>query len=138
MQFQTPKHMHPQIKKNKLTNKYSKDLERNKQSTNIDIKSCISLVNLQFLVFYYPKSLLVNFPLLITILSKYHILIVNMCVCVCLLLHIPAQPEAPFEFQQAPFPECLLALLMPEWPLNSFEPELQSLRFKQMVRNCDK
>ena len=82
MQFQTPKHMHPQIKKNKLTNKYSKDLERNKQSTNIDIKSCISLVNLQFLVFYYPKSLLVNFPLLITILSKYHILIVNMCVCV--------------------------------------------------------
>lgn len=87
MQFQTPKRTHPQIKKNKLTNKYSKDLEINKQSTNIDIKSCISLVHLQFLVFYYPKSLLVNFPLLITILSKYHILIVNMCVCVCVVTY---------------------------------------------------
>ena len=27
---------------------------------------------------------------------------------------------------------------MPEWPLNSFVPELQSLRFKQTVRSCDK
>ena len=35
-------------------------------------------------------------------------------------------PVKPFEFLQAPFPECLLALPTLEWPQSSFEPKLQS------------
>lgn len=45
---------------------------------------------------------------------------------------LPALQAAPFEFQKAPFPECLLAPLMLEWPLNSFEPKLQPLEGKNL------
>lgn len=45
-------------------------------------------------------------------------------------LNSPAQPAKPFEFHQAPSPECLPGLLKLEWPQNSFEPKLQSSDIK--------
>ena len=48
--------------------------------------------------------------------------------------HLPALQAEPFEFRRVPSPECLLVLLMLEWPVNSFEPKLQSIN-KLKVRN---
>ena len=44
-----------------------------------------------------------------------------------MLRNLPALPAKPSEFHLAPFRELLLALLMFEWPQNSFWTKPQSL-----------
>ena len=46
---------------------------------------------------------------------------------------LPALQAEPFEFQKAPSPKFLLAVLKLELPLNSFEPKLQPLDIKRKL-----